>query len=143
MPNETMWLVVRSNHIPYLQWLESLQDIEHFDLQNSSVYHINDEFLSKITAIKKAKFLNLANNKLKTLPKTLNGTSFSQVYLAGNPIDCNCGMLWLTNWLNATDVRRMVKDYKQVVCAGGRWNGTQVYKLSPIRMGCYPKNIPE
>ena len=53
--------------------------------------------------MKKAKFLNLVNNKLKTLPKTLNGTSFSQVYLAGNPIDCNCHMLWFAYWLNTTE----------------------------------------
>ena len=92
---------------------------------------------------KKTTFLNLANNDLKKFPKTLNGTNFSQVYLAGNPIDCNCGMLWLTNWLNATDVRRMVKDYDQVLCVGGRWNGTKVHKLSAVRMGCYPKNIPK
>ena len=143
IPNETMWLIAKYNHMPNLQWSESLKSIQHFDLQNSSVCHINDEFFSKITTIKTAKFLNLANNKLKNFPKNLKGTNFSQVYLAGNPIDCNCDMLWLTNWLNATDVRRIVKDYKRVLCAGGKWNGTQVYDLSPVQMGCFPKNIPK
>ena len=141
IPNETMWLVVKSNHIPRLDWSKNLSHIEHFDLQNSSIQHVTDEFFSKIKTTKKTKFLNLANNKLKWLPKNLKGTDFSEVYLAGNPIDCNCDMLWLTNWLNSTDVRRMVKDYKQVLCAGGKWNGTQVCELNPVRMGCYPKNI--
>ena len=101
--------------------------------------YIADAFFAKIKNGSTTKFLNLAKNNLKAFPKTLKETHCSEVYLAGNPIDCNCDMLWFTNWLNATDVRRIVKDYKWVVCAGGRWNGTQVYKLSAVRMGCYPK----
>ena len=146
IPNETMWLVAKSNDISYLQWSENLDTIQHFDLQNSSVLHIADGFFSKIKSINKTKFLNLANNDLKTFPKSLEGTNFSQVYLAGNPIDCNCEMLWFANWLNTTDPHsenRIVKDYEQVVCAGGTWNGTQVYKLNAKQMGCYPKNIPK
>ena len=143
IPNETMWLVARSNRMPSLQWSESLKTIQHFDLQNSSIQYITDEFFSKITTMKKARFLNVAKNNLKAFPKTLKTTNFSEVYLAGNPIDCNCNMLWLTNWLNATNVGRIVKDYKRVLCVGGEWNGTPVYKLSAVQMGCYPKNIPE
>ena len=40
---------------------------------------------------------------LKAFPKTLAETNFTQVYLAENPIDCNCQMLWFANWLNATE----------------------------------------
>ena len=68
----------------------------------------------------KIKCVNLVNNDLKALPKTLGGTNFSQVYLAGNPIDCNCEMLWFANWLNTRNPR-IVQDYKQVLCAGGKW----------------------
>ena len=139
IPNETMWLVAKSNNIPRLDWSKNLSHIQHLDLQNSKIKFITDSIFSKIKITKKTTFLNLANNDLKSFPKTLNGTHFSEVYLAGNPIDCNCDMLWLTNWLNATEVRRMVKDYKLVLCAEGKWNGTQVYKLNPVRMGCYPK----
>ena len=146
IPNETMWLVARSNDVPLLDWSKNLSHIQHFDLQNSSVQYITDNFFSKIQTVKKVKFLNLVNNKLKYFPKTLNGTDFSQVYLAGNPIDCNCDMLWFAHWLNTTEPQsqnRIVKDYRQVVCAGGRWDGTQVYILSPVRMECFPKNIPK
>ena len=139
-----MWLVAEYNHIPNLQWSENLESIQHLDLRNSGVRNITDDFFSKIKSIKKATFLNLANNNLNVFPKSLNGTSFSQVYLAGNPIDCNCQMLWFANWLNTTDPNsenRIVKDYNQVVCVGGKWNGTQVYKLNAEQMGCYPKII--
>ena len=138
IPNETMWLVAKSNDIPNLQWSENLDTIEHFDLQNSGVRQITDDFFSKIKSINKTKFLNLENNNLKAFPKTLNGTNISQVYLAGNPIDCNCQMLWFANWLNTTEPR-IVKDYKQILCVGGEWNGTQVYKLNAEQMGCQPK----
>ena len=97
IPNETMWLIARSNDIPRLQWSKSLEAIQHFDFQNSSVRFVIDEFFSKIQTVKKAKFLNLANNNLKVFPKTLNRTNISQVYLAGNPIDCNCDMLWFAH----------------------------------------------
>ena len=139
IPNETMWLVAKYNHIPHLQWWQNLAPIQHFDLENSSVRQINDDFFTKFTAFKKKTFLDLTNNDLRTVPKTLNGTSFYEVYLAGNPIDCNCEMLWFANFLNTTDKRRIVKDYKRVLCAGGKWNGTQVYKLNAEQMGCYPK----
>ena len=146
IPNETMWLVAISNHIPRLDWSKNLSHIEHFDLQNSNIQYITDEFFSKIQTMKKAKFLNLAKNNLKTFPLTLNGTSFSEVYLAGNAIDCNCDMLWFAHWLNTTEPQsqnRIVKDYKRVVCEGGRWNGIQVFNLNPVNMGCFPKNIPK
>ena len=90
----------------------------------------------------KTKFINFVNNYLKAFPKSLGGTNFSQVYLAGNPVDCNCQMLWFANWLNTTEPHsenRIVKDYDQVLCAGGKWNGTQVYQLSAELMGCLPK----
>ena len=145
VPNGTMWLVAKSNHLPNLQWSESLKTIQHFDLQDSCVFNVADDFFSKIKALKKTIFLNLANNYLKSFPKTLNGTSFSEVYLAGNSVDCNCDMLWFAEWLNTTDQsgRRIVRDYDRVLCAGGRWNGTQVYKLRAVEMGCFPKNIPK
>ena len=82
------------------------------------------------------------NNDLRTFPKTLNGTSFSKVYLSGNPIDCNCDMLWFAEFLNTTHLksrRRIVKDYDQVLCVGGKWNGTQVYKMNAEQMDCFPK----
>ena len=140
-----MWLVTKSNDIPYVQWSENLAVIQHFDLQDSGVFNIADNYFSEIAITKRTTYLNLANNNLKTFPQTLNGTSFSEVYLAGNPVDCNCDMLWFAEWLNVTNQfgRRIVKDYKQILCVGGRWNGTQVYKLKAVEMGCFPKNIPK
>ena len=35
IPNETMWLIAKSNHIPNMEWSENLDTIQHFDLQHS------------------------------------------------------------------------------------------------------------
>ena len=146
IPNETSWLVAKSSHISYLQWSQNIETIQHLDLQNSGVDNIADMFFSKITSLRKTTFLNLANNNLKAFPKTLNETSFSEVYLAGNPIDCNCDMLWFAEFLNTTNPQlgsRIVKDYDKVLCTGGKWNGTQVYKLRANQMGCYPEIVAQ
>ena len=52
-------------------------------------------------------------------------------------------MLWLISWLNNTRVsgQRLDQDYQDVICTGGQWNGTPVYKLNQVKMGCYPKNV--
>ena len=116
IPNETTWLIAKSNHIPYLSWSDNLDGIQHFEFQNSSIRKITDGFFSNIKV--KETYLNLANNNLKCFPKTLNRTSFSEVYLAGSPIDCNCDMLSFAHWLNTTETQsqnRIVKDYKQVL----------------------------
>ena len=144
IPNGTMWLVATSNHITSLQWSAYLSHIQYFDLHNSSVCHVTDDFFSKIQTVKKANFLNLANNNLRSFPQTLNSTNFSEVYLAGNPIDCNCDMLWFARWLNTTEPQsqnRIVRDYDKVMCVGGKWNDMQVYKLNAEQMGCYPKIV--
>ena len=115
-----MWLVAKYSHILHLQWSENLESIQHFDLQNSGVVQIANDFFSKIKTMKKPVFLNLANNDLKSFPQTLNGTSFSQVYLAGNPIECNCEIADFLNTTNPLTKGRIVADYQQVLCVGGK-----------------------
>ena len=138
MPNQTMWLIASYDNILHLDWSKHLDIIQHFDLQKSSIQEISDDFFTKT----QAKFLNLKNNGLKSLPKSLNGTNFSEVYLAGNPIDCNCDMMWFADWLNRTNPvtgKRVVRDYDKVICEGGKWAGRPVYLLNLKEMGCYPR----
>ena len=68
IPNETMWLVAKSNDIPYLVWSNSLKTIQHFDLQDSGIFNIADDFFSEMAATKTTTFLNLANNYLQKFP---------------------------------------------------------------------------
>ncbi len=92
--------------------------------------------------------LNLARNNLKVIPKLFNRTILSKsnlktIWLGGNPVICNCDMVWLISWLNNTRIsgRRLVQDYQHVICRGGKWDGIPVYKLDKVNMGCYPEKV--
>ncbi len=89
--------------------------------------------------------INLRYNQLQHLSlewKNVKSNSLNSLLLAGNPIECGCEMLWMANWLeNATSSKgkRLVPDYKDVICTSGAEMGKPVYKINPVRMGCYPK----
>ena len=141
VPNETTWLIAEDNSINHLKWSQNLYQIEHFNLQNSSLYSISVDFLSKLKNTGKANYLNLAGNKLKNFNQALVEIILPEIYLGGNPIDCNCDMFWFVEWLNTTyfpSGPRIVKDYRDIKCDGGDWNGAEVYKLSKEQMGCLP-----
>ena len=74
--------------------------------------------------------------------KTIKSAALESLYLSGNPVECGCEMLWMANWMeNSTSAsgHRLVPDYKNVICASGAEMGTPVYKINPVKMGCYPK----
>ncbi len=58
-------------------------------------------------------------------------------------MECDCDMLWLISWLNNTRVsgQRLVQDYQDVICTGGKLDGTPVYRLNQVKMGCYPEKV--
>ena len=53
-------------------------------------------------------------------------------------------MLWMVEWLNnftAPDGSRAVRDYNHVKCSNNKYAGKQIYKLSAIKMGCFPRKL--
>ncbi len=106
---------------------------------------ICDTTLNEILQHSNVKSLNLANNKLAKIPKKFNQTisHLKELWLGGNPVQCDCDMLWLISWLNNTRVsgQRLVQDYQDVICTGGKLDGTPVYKLNQVQMGCYPEKV--
>ncbi len=87
---------------------------------------------------------------LKSIPENLNHVSLKdtqskleRLWLGGNPVQCDCDMVWLISWLNNTRVcgNRLVQDYQEIICTGGPLDGIPVYKLTRVQMGCYPKKV--
>ena len=143
VPKETNWLIAKGNKIDHLEWSEessrNLHQIEHIDLANSSIYSLGGDFFSKLTNFTQLRFLNLSGNKLDDFNQDIKQSNLSEIHLSGNPIKCNCDMFWFAEWLNATEPQsqnRIVRDYQDVKCVGGKWNGTQVCKLNKEQMGC-------
>ena len=131
--------------IHHLEWsVESsrnLHELELFNLANSSIYSIGSNFFLKLANLTKLRYLNLADNKLRIFNENISHIRVPEIYLSGNPINCNCDMFWFAEWLNTTLYTtgpRIVKDYRDIRCVGGEWNGLQVYKLSKEQMGCFP-----
>ena len=115
--------------------------MKHINLANSSIYSIESNFFSKLSTSTKANYLNMADNKLKGFHPDIQKGSWSEMYLSGNPIECNCDMFWFVEWLDTTINRpgpKIVKDYTDIRCVGGEWDGKQVYRLTKERMGCLP-----
>ena len=106
--------------------------MKHMNFANSSISSIGPNFFSNLATVGKVRYLNLADNKLKSFSKDIQQSNLSEIYLSGNPIDCNCDMFWFAKWLNTT----VVKDFEDIRCVGGEWNGALVYRLTQEQMGC-------
>ena len=108
--------------------------MKHINLANSSISSIEQNFFSNFATLGKVRYLNLADNKLKHFDRDMQESGLSEIYLSGNPIDCNCDMFWFVKWLNTS----VVKDFQDIRCAGGEWDGAWVYELTQEQMGCLP-----
>ena len=85
--------------------------------------------------------LDISNNTFTSIPKELqNLDKLKAVYIADNPIVCNCDMLWLISWMNKVlpDGTRIVRDYEEVTCSNIK---KVIYKLTAVEMGCFPKQL--
>ena len=134
VPNETSWLIAQNNKIDHLQFSPNLNQMEHINLANSSISSIGPNFFSNLATLGKVRYLNFADNKLKHFDRDMQESGLSEIYLSGNPIDCNCDMFWFVKWLNTS----VVKDSQDIRCVGGEWDGAWVYELTQEQMGCLP-----
>ncbi len=107
--------------------------------------HICDETLKSVLRSPYLKNISFANNNITVISKIwkTHSSHLEKMWFGGNPIECNCDMLWTMDWLeNSTgaSAERLVQDYQHVVCATGPQKGTPVYKLNRVTMRCYPKH---
>ncbi len=117
---KTEHLIMTGNNLQTLQNVDpSLRTLNKFSLQNSNIRFISDEALTIFTF--KTDELNLSGNKLKQVSRKLHGTlNGTKLWLADNPFECNCDMMWMADWLqNASNV---IDRYK-IQCADGKWKG--------------------
>ncbi len=151
VPDLTQWINFRNTNMTnlcgvynYLKGPKS--DITVLNFDASKIDLLCQDALEEILNNSNIQSLILSKNRLRRIPNVFNFTmgKLQKLCLGGNPIRCDCSMLWLIPWLNSTRVtgKRLVQDYKDVICTGGLWDGTPVYNLDKVKMGCYPKQIP-
>ncbi len=148
VPEFTNWITITDAHIgelcgSYNYLTNPASTVTHLNLQSSNIESICPKTLDGILKYSNIKSLNLAKNNLTQIPHTFNklARNLKRLWIGGNPINCECDMLWLASWFNNTIVsdQRLVQDYQDVICTGGKLDGTPVYRLSSVAMGCYPK----
>ena len=112
---------IRNLHPLVFSGLESLQKLS---LKGNNIQHIHDDVLSRLGQIKSINFkgndiayleelmfssnwnltnLSLANNRLTRVYQSTFKPIFSSISsldLSMNPIECNCDLKWLIDWLN-------------------------------------------
>ena len=114
--------------------------IRELDLSFNNISLVCDGFLQNLRK-GRMETLNLAHNNITSLPSTIMTIqSLQSISLAGNKFACNCDMTWMIDWFKTrtSGGQRIVKDYDRIVCDGKR---TEIYKLKPEIMGCYPHNL--
>ncbi len=116
----TQQLIMTGNNLGKLNAAaENLSKIAMFDFQHCSITKLTENVWRILT--RNTDRLLLASNKITELPRFFEThTLKTQLWLAGNPYKCNCGMMWMRDWLvNATNVR----DKENITCGPGQWKG--------------------
>ena len=139
VPNNTNWLLCYNSGIQSLPGnISQVENITKIDISSNDIYTIPDYTFSTFN---KLTTLDISNNNFTSIPKELQHLdNLKAVYIAGNPIVCNCDMLWLISWMNKLlpDGTRIVRDYDEVKCSNIK---KVIYKLTAVEMGCFPKQL--
>ena len=99
-----------------------IETLSHIDLSNSNVSSITGSVMRSM--LTKLKTLNLVNNNLEILPRSIMETNNdTRMWLSNNSYDCNCDMMWMRDWLvKATNVM----DKEGIVCTKGKMIGDYI-----------------
>ncbi|XP_062416253.1 chondroadherin [Pungitius pungitius] len=76
--------------------------MEKLQLDNMGLEKFSDGAFTGVTAIKS---LNLDNNKLRSLPKSLNLGTVTNLTLSNNPWSCTCQLAPLRRWMDSSRTR--------------------------------------
>lgn len=76
--------------------------MERLHLDNMGLERFSDGAFTGVTAIKS---LHLDNNRLKTLPKSLEYGTLTNLTLVNNPWTCNCQLSPLRRWMDSSRIR--------------------------------------
>ena len=138
VPDNTNWLLCSNSGITNLHDISNVENITKVNISNNNIQTIPEGIFS---AFNNLTTLDISNNNFTSLSKELQHLDkLRAVYIAGNPIVCNCDMLWLISWMNSFLPNRtwIVPDYAEVKCSK---TNQLIHKLTAVEMGCFPKQL--
>ncbi|XP_055958191.1 slit homolog 1 protein [Patella vulgata] len=133
--HENLFLNFQNNSIGILPELPYLGRIVHLDISDNNLTNISSAFLGSAD---KLKYVNLANNRLKYLPKTIQNLLSTEIDLSNNMLISSCDSLWLNDWFES---KPNIKNRCNITCS--TVNGDQritIDNLQPDEFNCRVPN---
>ncbi|XP_067945821.1 leucine-rich repeat and fibronectin type-III domain-containing protein 4-like [Watersipora subatra] len=100
---------------------EGLPNLQHLDLSHNEISYILPRTFSDISVVR---YIDLSNNLLVTLHEDLfasnNMSVETRLSVIANPLDCNCGLVWLRDAVKGTFAHLELLNATHVVCANPR-----------------------
>ena len=143
VPIDTHWLLMDNDKVSQLSSPYAYFDkIWFLNLRENAVDFISDDFLDGLKTMQQLRWLDLRNNNLQMIPTKIQELTFlERVWFNGNPIHCDCRMLWMIGWLNNFTLpngKHVVVDYTDIKCSTGKMKGIPLFVLDEVTMGCFP-----
>ncbi len=148
IPNDTdRFILTRTNITHLCESFPYFNKISSLSLVSSRLTEICDDALGDILSSHTLKQLDVSKNNIQhfSIVWTKKSRILSRIWLSGNPVECGCDMIWMADWLENATTRsgsKLVQDYRDLVCSSPTENGTPVYKLDKVILGCYPTDKP-
>ena len=119
--NDTDRMILTGNNFGYITSIKSnLNQISHVDFHANSITGFSENAMTAL--LNNTKYLNIASNKIKQLPKLIKDANhLAELWISNNSYECNCDMLWMKDWLVKA---KNVMDKESVVCANGEMKGS-------------------
>ena len=113
LPNATHQLDLQHNNIVFISDIQIYNrylSLKGLDVSNNLIHFVDDEISD---VLQNFDYVRLNNNKLTTLPKTLQGKNVT-LYLSGNQFRCDCHSDWLVEWL--VENKQQIPDFANIQC---------------------------
>ncbi len=111
-------------------------------LNGTSISEIPSGPIETMKTIPSLRIINMTNNKIQKISKEIQHLlQVEEIWLSGNPFNCDCEMTWMITWLNSlrnNSRQGPVRDYRELICGEGRFKGLPVHLLTDVLLGCYP-----
>lgn len=107
---KTIQMYLDNNDISILDDRYYIGEISILSLAGNSLTSIKGDAISRMDALEK---LNVNNNKLKSLPKSIQfQLPYEKINITRNPISCDCSMTWMRDWITLSPWDTTHRDIK-------------------------------
>ncbi|KAL3835782.1 hypothetical protein ACJMK2_021258 [Sinanodonta woodiana] len=124
-------LNLSNNSIQQLEETNYSNSIVQLYLANNKIQALNESIL---TLFDNNIYLDLQNNQITTIPKTILRFEYKNVSLGGNPLKCYCEMTWMIDWIKKV----VVGANRELSCTEDDTNVHKIIEITPSVLKCTP-----